>query len=198
MSSNPSSSYPHQQGNPSSTALPNPNPNPNPGGTHAPPPPYSEYNPAGPSGALNAQQSGSSSSNSSTVPHPHPAYPYPHHGTSYYGATPGYQGPSPFPAGAYQQGVPVLVLPPPNSGAQYHFGPTPLTDQQMLLPYAFYTERRIVDGRARWRFCEALLCAVGIYLGIALLVGVEGFGDGWWTFGFGADFGPWFVNFAST
>lgn len=72
---------------------------------------------------------------------------------------------------------------PPTPGQYHQFGPTPLNDRQVLLPYAFYTERAIVDARARWRFVEALLCALGVYVGIALLVGVEGFGDGWWTFG---------------
>jgi len=38
----------------------------------------------------------------------------------------------------------------------------------------------VVDARARWRFWNALLVALGVWLGVALLVGVEGLDDGWW------------------
>ena len=148
-------------------------PSPSSPGKFAPPPPYSEYQV--PAGALNASTPHASSSST------HPAYPYPQqHGAPYQHV---HFAPN------QQPGVPVIVVQPstpaiPQSPGLFHqFGPTPLNDRQVLLPYAFYTERAIVDARARWRFLEAFFCAIGIYLGIALLVGVEGFGDGWWTFG---------------
>lgn len=172
---NPPSANP-SQGSGSDVAVP-----PSPGtpgkfGT-APPPPYSEYHV--PAGTLNSNPHASSSSSMHAS---HPTSTYPQQCVPF-------QHPNPqFAPGPNHQAIPVIVVQPstpgipPTPGRYHQFGPTPLNDRQVLLPYAFYTERAIVDARARWRFVEALLCAFGVYIGIALLVGAEGFGDGWWTF----------------
>lgn len=158
----------------------------------APPPPYSEQ--AVPTGALNVNAAGSAST---IVPQRPPLQQVPSH--HYYTPPPqAPYGPSNIPSypnanhGSYQPvvgaagGIPAIVVQAPTPGPHHHqFGPTPLNDRQVLLPYAFYGERAIADARARWRFCAALLWAMGIYVGVAFLVGVEGFGDGWWTFLYG-------------
>lgn len=163
-------------------------PSPSSPGKSAPPPPYSEYQVS--TGVLNSVNPYATSSSQRNL-HPALAHPGVHPTSSSYLEPHGMpyqhvQAPPHHPAVP----VPVIVVQPSTPGLPHspppghfpQFGPTPLTDSQVLLPYGFYTERAIVDARARWRFLEAFFCAIGVYLGIALLVGVEGFGDGWWTF----------------
>ncbi|KAG2013260.1 hypothetical protein CC2G_010191 [Coprinopsis cinerea AmutBmut pab1-1] len=144
------------------------------------PPPYTEFyvgpSTSTPTGALNAVQRPLSSPGGRSPPLPSPQQPHT--------ATPGthHYPNSQFQANTAQgprSPVPQHPNPVPGPQQHYQFGPTPINDRQVLLPYAFYTERSIVDARARWRFCEALLWALGIYFGIALLIGAETLGDGW-------------------
>jgi len=59
------------------------------------------------------------------------------------------------------------------------YGPTPLTSNQPLLPYAYYEARGSADARARSRFIGAILCAFGLWLLVAFAVGVEVAGEVW-------------------
>jgi len=61
------------------------------------------------------------------------------------------------------------------------YGPTPLTSNQPLLPYAYYEARGSADARARSRFIGAILCAFGLWLLVAFAVGVEVAGEGGWV-----------------
>ncbi|TFK25924.1 hypothetical protein FA15DRAFT_318195 [Coprinopsis marcescibilis] len=155
------------------------------------PPPYTEFfTPAGPSGPVQSAQS-SSIPTGIVAQHPHyvqgpypqqqvPSFSGPQHpnGPGMYGSLhPQAGGPMPSRTANYHyHNPPPTALPP---GHHHQFGPTPLNDTQALLPYAFYNEGSAVNTRARWRFFEAWLCAIAIYIGFALLVGVGEFGDFW-------------------
>lgn len=45
-----------------------------------------------------------------------------------------------------------------------HFGPTPISSEHPLLPYAYYDSPSVADGRARMRFVGAFVCGVGVWL----------------------------------
>ncbi|KAH6914782.1 hypothetical protein BKA70DRAFT_1257046 [Coprinopsis sp. MPI-PUGE-AT-0042] len=64
-------------------------------------------------------------------------------------------------------------LPPYPYHANQYGPPTPLSHQQVLLPYYIPTDLATADALARSRFTEAVLCALGIYFGILLLMGPE-------------------------
>ena len=67
------------------------------------------------------------------------------------------------------------------------FGPTPLTvpppNQTMvlsvpLLPYAYYDAPGTADARARWRFAESFLWAVGVWVLCGVVIVLEIIGEG--------------------
>ena len=73
---------------------------------------------------------------------------------------------------------------PGHSVIQVHhagYGPTPLTSNQPLLPYAYYEARGSADARARSRFIGAILCAFGLWLLVAFAMGVEVAGEEGWV-----------------
>lgn len=63
------------------------------------------------------------------------------------------------------------------------YGPTPLTSNQPLLPYAYYEARGSADARARSRFIGAILCVFGLWLLVAFAVGIEIVGEEGWFWG---------------
>ncbi|KAF8806278.1 hypothetical protein BYT27DRAFT_7257679 [Phlegmacium glaucopus] len=52
------------------------------------------------------------------------------------------------------------VQPPPDRHP--HFGPTPLSGQYPLLPYAYYDSPTIAEERAKWRFSRSLFACTGM------------------------------------
>ncbi|KAF8165666.1 hypothetical protein B0H34DRAFT_247837 [Crassisporium funariophilum] len=92
----------------------------------------------------------SSSSSSSSHHHHHPSH-----------LTPPYPAPLP-----YAQPYP---YPHPN------FGPTPLSSAQPLLPYAYYDAPGAAVARARRRFVRAVMCAIGVWVFGAFVIGLEVF-----------------------
>lgn len=60
---------------------------------------------------------------------------------------------------------------------QQVFGPTPIAASLPLLPYAFYESSGAAAARARWRFVSAVMVALGIYLFVGAVVGLELLGE---------------------
>jgi hypothetical protein len=60
---------------------------------------------------------------------------------------------------------------------QQAFGPTPISTSLPLLPHAFYESSGVAAARARWRLVSAVMVALGIYLFVAAVVGLELLGE---------------------
>jgi hypothetical protein len=122
-----------------------------------PPPPYVPLPPAGAvAGASGANQALPQAQGLYPAPHPqgYPQFLLPGHDTQHVDPT--------------QLHVPTH---------QQAFGPTPISTSLPLLPYGFYESSGAAAARARWRFVSAVMVALGIYLFVAAVVGLELLGE---------------------
>lgn len=92
--------------------------------------------------------------------------------------SPSLASPNPCPSTPNPQPIPSLQpLPLPYAPSPEtrppHFGPTPLSSQYPLLPYAYYDSPAVAEERARWRFVGALMCGVGMWVVVGGAVGSE-------------------------
>jgi len=131
--------------------------------TNSPPPAYAVLPPDREPPAASSQRQTPPASPSSPSPHQHPLTPNAQ-------LSPNLQH-QPLP---YHPPPAALPLPYPHAETRHpYFGPTPISNQYPLLPYAYYDSPVVADGRARWRFVGALMFGVGVWVIAGVIVGGE-------------------------
>lgn len=71
------------------------------------------------------------------------------------------------------QPLPYHPLPTAHEIHHPQVGPTPISSQYPLLPYAYYDSPAVADGRARWRFVSAFMFGIGVWVIAGIIIGGE-------------------------